>query len=241
MAPRGPHILAHASTNLSSNASDSSITGAQSVEVFTLDIPNPEWLAPGASNLGHRITNSSLGYHFLTNFDIRTLSTVGAGGGNDVTGLLYVPTLDDGNPCINASAPFIPQNATRRANLPATDYDLIAIAPWMSSECSLDYMKAARGNPTRGFMFFLPNNGSNPPPETGDPMWNIGDGGKWKGENGFPVYVLPGQDGANLIGNSSLYSGNVTDVPHGNALTEIGIDAKDYVRLFVDIDTGKYQ
>ncbi|CAK3946896.1 RING finger membrane [Lecanosticta acicola] len=249
MAPRAPmpihhHHPANANANANANAtattnsSDAILPGAQSVQVITLQIPNPEWAQGYSTNEGHRITNSSLGYNFLTNFDIRTLSTTGAQSGNDVTGLLYVPNLDSDDPCLNASAPYIPQNATRRSNLPATDYDLIALAPWLNSTCSLSFMTSARQYPTRGFLFYIPDSGTNAPPEPGDPMWDTGDGGKWKQENGWPVYALPGQDGAWLMGNSSLYSGNMTDVPHGHALTEIFGDSRDYVRLFVDIDTG---
>jgi hypothetical protein len=36
---------------------------------------------------------------------------------------------------------------------------------------------------------------------------------------------------------SALYSGNMTNVPHGHDLTEL-YDSRQYVRLFVDIDTG---
>ncbi|KAI5359457.1 putative Zinc finger, RING-type [Septoria linicola] len=210
--------------------------GAQSLEIITLVVPNPEWHMQSSDSQPTRV-NESLGFHFITTFNIRTLSSRGANHGNDVTGLLYVPSLDSADPCVNASAPHVPQNATRRANLPQKDYTLVALAPWVSGECSLKYMEAARQDPAHSIVFFLPGNDTGTPPEENDARWDIPNAGNWKSANGFPVYAVNGQIGSMLMDASAMYSGNMTDVPNGGQLVEY-YDSKDYVRLYADIDTG---
>lgn len=228
-----PHTRPQSSNSTSANQRSK---GAQSVQVITLSIPNPEWQGVGSSDEAQRI-NASLSFNYLTSFDIRTLSTVGASSGNDVTGLLYVPDLDEDDPCINSSAPYIPQNVTRMANLPDQDYQTIAIAPWTSGDCALSYMKAGRARLIQGMLFFIPGNSTATPPDASNSIWDISED-RWKQENGFPVYAVPGQNGQILMAASANYSGNMTDVPFGHELTEY-YDSRDYVRLYVDIDTGK--
>lgn len=48
---------------------------------------------------------------------------------------------------------------------------------------------------------------------------------------------MPTDSGTTLMDASARYSGNMTDVPNGHELTEY-YDSRDYVRLYVDIDTG---
>lgn len=211
-------------------------SGAQSLEVVTLAVPNPEWINFDSSNRPERV-NDSLGFHFITSFNIRTLSPDGANRANDITGFLYVPDIESTDPCVNASVPYIPQNATRQANLPQTDYDLIAIAPWFDPQCSLKFMEAARADPTRGFLFFRPGNSTATPSDRNDEQWNIPGAGNWKSHNGFPVYAIPGQSGGILLEATAQYSGNMTDVPNGHELTGY-FNPRDYVRLYADINTG---
>ncbi|KAK4503927.1 hypothetical protein PRZ48_004842 [Zasmidium cellare] len=231
-----PHTRPHgAGDTNSTNANNTRSKGAQSLQVITLSIPNPEWQGIGSSGDAQRI-NASISFNYLTSFDIRTLSTVGASNGNDVTGLLYVPDLDEGDPCTNSSAQYLPQNVTRQANLPNQDYQQIAIAPWTSGDCALSYMKAGRARLIQGILFFIPGNTSATPPDESDPVWDVNET-RWKQENGFPVYAIPGQNAQILLEASAAYSGNMTDVPFGHQLTEY-YDSRDYVRLYVDIDTG---
>lgn len=166
-----------------------------------------------------------------------TLSSRGAQPGADVTGLLYTPELPASDvDCITASEPYVPANVTRRANLPDINYDMIGLAPWLSPACVQSYLRAAREDTVRGFMFFLPNNETDTPPEAGSTQWLVADS-NWRRENLFPVYAIPGQTGNILMEQSALYSKNMTEVPFGMELTEI-YDSRDYVRLFVDIDTS---
>ena len=167
-----------------------------------------------------------------------TLSSRDTQPGVDVTGLLYTPSLPPSDSeCIDASNPYVPSNVTRRSNLPNVNYDLIALAPWLSPECVQSYLRAARDEATRGFLFFLPNNDTHAPPDSDSSTWSLGDGEDWRKENPFPVYVVPGQTGRILMEQSSLYSGNMSEVPHGSQLTEL-YDSRDYVRLYMDIDTS---
>lgn len=133
----------------------------------------------------------------------------------------------------------MPANVTRQQTLPATDYDLVAIAPWLSPTCVVEYLTAARHAPTRAFIFFLTgaNYSTTVPPEADSAVWALGDGGAWKDDNLYPVYAIPGADAATLLAASALYSKNTTEVPFGHELAEI-YDPRNYVRLFLEIDTG---
>ncbi|KAK1064093.1 hypothetical protein LTR12_007830 [Friedmanniomyces endolithicus] len=211
---------------------------ATSFQVITLDLPNPDYANPESSSFQR--VNSSYAFEYLTTFDIRTLSTNGVASGDDVSGLLYTPDLLPTSECINASAPYVPANATRLANLPDTDYDLVAIAPWVSPQCVQEYLSSAREieGLVRGFLFYLPSdNGTETPPEVNSQVWGLGDGGSWKRDNNYPVYAIPGASAGILMEASALYSRNMTDVPFGNVLVE-RYNSTDYVRLLVDIDTA---
>ena len=210
--------------------------GATALQVITVAFPNPEW-SPSASNTLNKI-NSTLSFTYLgAPFHLTTLSTTGTSPGNDVIGLLYVPDLRPQDPCIAASEPHVPQNVTRRSNLPSKDYDLVAIAPWLSPQCTLKYLESARHDPIRGFLFFLPDNSSSPPPADDATTWSLGDNVDWKHDHHFPVYAIPGQTGNILMRASSAYSGNMTEVPDGHLLSEY-YDSRDYVRLFADVATS---
>jgi hypothetical protein len=99
-------------------------------------------------------------------------------------------------------------------------------------------LAAARELQTQSFLFFMTNDNTEAPPQANDAYWNVGDGGKWKSEYQFPVYVLPGASGSTLINATADYSGNLSSVPNAQQLLEME-DPTDYVRLYVDIDTGE--
>jgi hypothetical protein len=157
-----------------------------------------------------------------------------------------VPDLDDGDPCIDISRQYVPSNVTRQANLPPTDFTLIAVAPWISVECTQAYLAAARFDPARAFLFYLAGNstngtfnGSAQPPPISSPAWDLQDGGAWRSANSFPIYAVPTDVGGELMHQLSLYSGNMTQVPNGHEISELpGIDPRDYVRLYTSINTS---
>jgi hypothetical protein len=133
----------------------------------------------------------------------------------------------------------VPANVTRQANLPPTDFTLVAIAPWINRQCTREYLAAARQDPNRAFIFYLPDNATTSPPSPKSSVWDLGDGGKWKTKNQFPVYTVPGYYGNSLMHQLSLYSGNMTSVPYGHQISELpGIDPRDYVRLYTKIDNS---
>ena len=157
-------------------------------------------------------------------------------GGETIEGLLYVPDLAISDPCYNVSKQYVPYNVTRKANLPSTDYSLIALAPWISPNCTKSYLAAAQG-PARAFIFYLLSNDTGSPPPVDSAVWALQDGGQWKSTNKYPVYAVPMQTGTLLMQQLAQYSGNMTDVKNGHLLTE-QYDSRDYVRLYTEIDTG---
>jgi hypothetical protein len=121
--------------------------------------------------------------------------------------------------------------------VPHNDYSIVAIAPWISPNCTLEYLASTVASPTNAFIFFLPNNSSAPLPLPNDQQWGLGDGGSWKTSHDYPVYAIPGMEGQLIMQALQNYSGNVTDVPNGRLLVQ-DIPPSDYVRLWIRIRTG---
>jgi hypothetical protein len=131
----------------------------------------------------------------------------------------------------------VPANATRLANLPAgKNYALIAVAPWFSPQCVVEYFTAARQVPTKGVLVWQPGQGDATPPVLNDPSWSLQDGGSWQKANTFPTYALAANIGDQVMKQMGLYSGNLTDVPYGDQLSQT-LDDSDYVRLWATVST----
>jgi hypothetical protein len=133
----------------------------------------------------------------------------------------------------------VPANATRQSNLPRnTEYALIALAPWFSVDCMLEYFAAARKDPAvKAFLVYQPGISDAMPPIMNDPSWGLGDGGSWKSLNNFPTYALSSFTGGVIVDKLSKYSGNITDAPHGHELASM-YSPTDYVRLWSTVNTG---
>ncbi|KAL6876757.1 hypothetical protein J3F83DRAFT_420092 [Trichoderma novae-zelandiae] len=132
---------------------------------------------------------------------------------------------------------FIPRNVTRRANLPPTNYNLIALAPWFSIDCTQAFLAAARADPIRAFIFYKPNNSSNKPQDVSSPVWNLDDDGAWKNQNQYPVFAVSGLEGQKMMTQLSLYSGTVEQIPHGQEISQLyGPNPKDYVRIWTELN-----
>lgn len=134
----------------------------------------------------------------------------------------------------------MPANATRVANLPdGKNYALIAVAPWFSPQCMLEYFAAARQEPSKGILVWQPGKGDTQPPVLNDASWSLQDGGGWQRANNFPTYALTATTGGIIMDQLTKYSGNLTTVPHGDELAQ-SLDTSDYVRLWatVSTDTG---
>ncbi|KIW08607.1 uncharacterized protein PV09_00566 [Verruconis gallopava] len=205
---------------------------AVGLRVLTLAFPDPD-IQPISSN-DFQPVNASLSYSLAEAGNIRTLSTTGATPGHDIDGLLYTPTLPHGT-CPQASS-VIPRNATRETNLPKdTDIFWVALAPWINANCTLEYLAAVRGTSAQAFMFYLLDNGTQIPPVADDPVWSLGDGGRWKTTNKLPVYAISSMIGQTVMRNLANYSGNLTTVPNGHELANEW-PSMDYIRLAVELD-----
>lgn len=154
---------------------------------------------------------------------------------------MYVPDLGTNSLCSNLSRAYgVPSNVTHQANLPAADFTLIAVAPWINAECTQAYLASARGDPVRAFLFYLPDNGTAQPPSISSSAWGLDDGGQWKITNQFPVYAIPSSTGVDLVHASSLYSGNMTSVPYGHQIAGLpNGDPRDYVRMYTKIKISR--
>ena len=91
---------------------------------------------------------------------------------------------------------------------------------------------------TQAFLFYLTDNSTGIPPVANDQAWSIGDGGRWKSNNRFPVYAIPSAVGFDLMSRLAEYSGNVTEVPNGRELID-QLPSTDYIRLAAEISIGK--
>lgn len=147
-----------------------------------------------------------------------------------------MPDLKPGNPCQNVVDTIVPSNATRQNNLPPSNYNTIALAPWLGKECSAAYLDAAHYDPIRAFIFYLPDGSEAPPPPADDDVWQLDGSGSWKDQHKYPVYVVPGAEGARMMHQLSLYSGDMSQVPFGSNISDIyRLDPHDYVRVWTTL------
>lgn len=168
----------------------------------------------------------------LTNTNAETLD-------GTIHGLLYVPTIPDDNPCAEDqydSSIGLPRNVTKRPDLPPANYKLVALAPWFSKSCTQAYLKAARYDPVRAFIFYRPNNSTNKPQSIDEPIWDLDDDGAWVNQNMFPIFAIPGRDGKRLASKLAQYSGSVDEVPFGEEILDtFGPNPRDYIRIWTEL------
>lgn len=169
---------------------------------------------------------------------ITTLSTTNADPNQDLVGLLYLPELDPGSSCENEIFNYVPRNATSQIHLPLdAQFGFLAIAPWISAQCTQEFLYAARDDGNIAFIFFKPDNSTTVAPAS-DQQWSLGDNNKWKKSNKFPVFAISGSSGGQILRNMGLYSGNLTSVPHGHQLAD-EFPPSAYVRLAGSVSMGK--
>ncbi|KAJ4358327.1 uncharacterized protein N0V89_002909 [Didymosphaeria variabile] len=232
---------------------------AESINIITIDFPDPDRTETiddhfdplpvrSSEKLLHLIPDHELSNHQLQSNEsfyfpvpnIQTLSSKGVERGDDPYGLLYIPALQT-DECRDSEKQYVPQNATRLANLPANSgYALIAVAPWFSPLCMKEYFATARNEPVKAFIVYQPNpNSTAVPPETNDQAWALNDGGSWQYNNQFPTYAVPGASGYLIASKMSDYSGNMSTVPYGDSLKD-QFEESDYVRLWAKVtaDSG---
>ncbi|KAI1392636.1 uncharacterized protein F4822DRAFT_136137 [Hypoxylon trugodes] len=213
----------------------------QTVRNVVLLFSNPSWSGGHSvpSTILRNITalSSQIAYSEDLLGNITTLSTTSVSTENGVVqGLLYVPDLDDNDPCQNLSAKYIPQNATRQVNLPTTNYNLIALAPWINADCTKSFLASARQDPLRGMLVYLPDGDNSQPPDEDDGAWDLGDGGAWKTQNHYPVYAIPSTSGTEMMRQLSLYSGDLSQVPFSSQIiSTYSPNPADYVRVWTEL------
>lgn len=161
-----------------------------------------------------------------------TLYTGTASRGDDISGLLYVPAVNETELCNDLS--ILPANVTHKDDLPNANYDLIGFAPWISGNCSQLFLKAAGAETStvRGFVFFTLDPDARIPSKN-DPMWS---GVSFRSLD-FPVYAIRGHDGIKLMAKVAEYSGNMSDAWQAHNLTRY-YNATDYARVYMEVDTG---
>lgn len=169
--------------------------------------------------------------------NITTLSTTSVSTPNGVVqGLLYVPDLSSNDPCKDLASTYIPQNVTRQINLPTTNYNLIALAPWINATCTRSFLASARSDPLRALLVYLPDGDASQPPDVDDEAWDLGDEGAWKTTNRFPVYAIPGASGNEMMRQLSLYSGDLSEVPFSDQImSTYSPNPADYVRVWTEL------
>jgi len=179
---------------------------------------------------------SQLAYSVAYSDNLTTLASGYADAGNGVIqGLLYVPDLPGDGPCSALELAYVPKAAVRQVNLPPTNYNLIALAPWFNASCSRSYLLSARLDPIKAFIFYQPVKSSDTPPPD-DAIWNIDDGTAWKTQNHFPTFAVPGRVGAEMMTQLSRYSGNISSVPFGENISALyNPDASDYIRIWTQL------
>ncbi|KAL7265895.1 hypothetical protein RUND412_011575, partial [Rhizina undulata] len=116
-------------------------TAADGVEAYVLVLPNPDYSTAEQLLKVHRLkADITFDIKILTN--VSSLYTAGIARGDAVSDLAYVPLiLPRDDPCNHS--PALPTNVTRRENLSNSNFDLIALAPWISVNRSTAYLKAA--------------------------------------------------------------------------------------------------
>ena len=188
------------------------------------------------------IVQGQIAYEETIQTNITTLIPTNADAVNGmIQGLLYVPSLNLSPSCASQESSWIPQNVTRLSNLPPSSNLLVAIAPWFSRECALAYLNSARLDRIRAMIFFQANNSTNKPDDVNSQDWNLDDDGEWKEMNNFPVYAVPGLNGYEMLQKLSLYSGNISSIPHGSEIQSMyGPNPGDYVKIWTELSVHNF-
>ncbi|KAF2273481.1 uncharacterized protein EI97DRAFT_436127 [Westerdykella ornata] len=207
---------------------------ASRIDIFTVRFPDPS--SPSFNDDQRWITlPTNVSFRYPITDNIQTLSSKNAG--YDASGILYVPELRS-DECKKSEEAYVPANATRSRNLPSSNpgIPLIALAPWFSPTCMKEYLESVRKDSVRVLFVFQPGTDRAMPPPMADASWGLGDGGAWKSANDFPTYAINAASGSVILAQMTLYSGNLSEVPHGKDLSS-ALDSTDYVRLWARVET----
>lgn len=170
---------------------------------------------------------------------VQTLSSNGLPESGAFSGLLFVPDLASQDPCNSITSPFIPSNVTRHKDISDYGYPVIALAPWVSPDCTQSFLAASREVGTEALIFFQPSsNETGIPPPFGDKCWDLNDGSQWRSQNDYPVYAIPGPAGVTLMRELAWFSDGQTKNRSSSENAPAEQQSDQNQRLFTMIDTS---
>ncbi|KAI9040429.1 RING-H2 finger protein [Aspergillus affinis] len=183
------------------------------------------------------LVNDSATFHLALDGLVQTLSTQNAPDKGPIKGLFFVPGLDAHDPCVNATAEYVPANVTRFEDVKTLGYHTVGLAPWISADCTQSFLHASRRVGTNALVFYIPGSNDTKPPTEDSSVWSLRDK-EWKRRNKYPVYAIPGPAGATIMRQLSYYSGN-SSRPY-NESTEFLQEGQGETRLFalINLDRG---
>lgn len=181
----------------------------------------------------------NVGFRFVLDRTVQTLSKSGLPSTGTLSGLLFVPSLAPEDPCNTVLAPHVPSNVTRLGDVSEFGYPLIGFAPWVSTDCTQSFLAASREQGTDALIFFQPSsNETGIPAPASDERWALKDGDKWRADNDYPVYAIPGPAGVTLMRELSWFSDAQSKRRQlDNSASDL--TGSESERLFVMLDSGK--
>ncbi|KAF9247468.1 hypothetical protein DTO013E5_4801 [Penicillium roqueforti] len=197
------------------------------------------WAGSGQASNSTSSVEENVAYRFVLDHKVQTISSNGIPEDGLVSGLLFVPSLEPHDPCYDITASSVPSNVTRYEDVSDFGYSLVGLAPWVTAECSLSFLSAAQKVGTHAMIFFQPSdNETGIPPDSNDSRWATSDGDKWRMDNDYPVYAIPGPAGTTLINDLSWYSNKTPEDKRDNSTENFALQTKTN-RLFARIETGE--
>ncbi|KAJ5170242.1 uncharacterized protein N7500_003025 [Penicillium coprophilum] len=197
------------------------------------------WAGEGQASNSTSSVEENVAYRFVLDRKVQTISSNSIPENGLVSGLLFVPSLEPHDPCYDITVSSVPPNVTRYEDVSDFGYSLVGLAPWVTAECSLSFLSAAQKVGTHAMIFFQPSdNETSLPPDSNDSRWAINDGDKWRMDNNYPVYAIPGPAGTSLINDLSWYSAKTQENKRENLTEKFELQTKTS-RLFARIETGE--
>ncbi|KAJ5697323.1 hypothetical protein N7488_011007 [Penicillium malachiteum] len=199
---------------------------------------------PGSASNSSSSIDENVVFRFVLDRTVQVLSSHKLPDSGRSYGLLFVPELDADDPCNEITKPFIPENVTRYGDVSEFGYGIVGLAPWVSPECTQSFLAVARELETAAVVFFEPkSNDTGLPPSPNADRWDLNDQGRWRLDNSYPVYAIPGPAGVTLMNELSWFpsdSSSHASPSHQNSTSPSSTDVSSSPnsRIFIMADTG---